>query len=120
MADGQVRAVGPTAVRAPADPRGVAALVREAARPLTGAADDYRPLLDLVGDAHFVLVGEASHGTDDFYRERARITRHLIEEKGFTAVAVEADWPDAYRVNRYARGAGDDADAPAALGGFER
>ena len=60
----------------------------------------------LVGDARFVLLGEASHGTHEFYRERARITRRLIEEQGFTAVAVEADWPDAYRVNRYVRGAG--------------
>jgi hypothetical protein len=58
-----------------------------------------------------VLLGEASHGTHEFYRERAEITKRLIEEKGFTAVAVEADWPDAYRVNRYVRGAGDDADA---------
>ncbi len=69
--------------------------------PLTGAAEDYDPLLALVGNARFVLLGEASHGTHEFYRERAQITKRLIQEKGFTAVAVEADWPDAYRVNRY-------------------
>ncbi len=79
-------------------------LLREA-QPLSGAEDDYDALLDLVGDAPLVLLGEASHGTHEFYRERARITRRLIEEKGFRAVAVEADWPDAYRVNRYVRGA---------------
>src|SRR5436305_4104154 len=94
--------------------------VREAALPLTGASSDYGPLLDLVGDARFVLLGEASHGTHEFYAERARITRRLIEEKGFTAVAVEADWPDAYRVNRHVRGAGDDDQAVEALGDFRR
>ncbi|MDT7751740.1 MAG: hypothetical protein QOD96_5402 [Pseudonocardiales bacterium] len=77
-------------------------------------------LFDLVGDAHFVLLGEASHGTGDFYAARAQMTRRLIEEKGFCAVAVEADWPDAYRVNRYVRGRGDDADAEEALRGFQR
>lgn len=94
--------------------------VREAAHPLTGAAKDYDPLLELIGEARFVLIGEASHGTHEFYRERALITRRLIAEKGFTAVAVEADWPDAYRVNRYVRGSGDGATAVEALAGFTR
>jgi erythromycin esterase-like protein len=94
--------------------------VREAARPLTGAPRDYDALIDLVGDVRFVLIGEASHGTHDFYHERALITQRLIKEKGFTAVAVEADWPDAYRVNRYVRGMSDDAFATAALAGFQR
>jgi len=94
--------------------------VRMAARPLTGAPDDYDDLLDMVGNARFVLLGEATHGSDEFYEERARITKRLIEEKGFTAVAVEADWPDAWRVNRYVRGEGRDADGRAALSGFER
>jgi erythromycin esterase-like protein len=57
--------------------------------------------MELIGESRFVLLGEASHGTHEFYRERARITQRLIKEKGFTAVAAEADWPDAYRVNRY-------------------
>ena len=57
-------------------------------------------MLDLIGDARVVLLGEASHGTHEFYRERCRITQRLIEERGFTAVAIEGDWPDAYRVNR--------------------
>jgi len=83
--------------------------VRTAAQPLQGAADDYDSLLEFIGDARFVLIGEASHGTHEFYRERAQITKRLIREKGFDAVAIEADWPDAYRVNRYVRGRGDDA-----------
>lgn len=94
--------------------------LRAAALPLHGGAHDYDPLLDLVGDARFVLLGEATHGTHEFYAERARITQRLIEDKGFHAVAVEADWPDAYRVNRYVRGRGNDADADAALSGFQR
>jgi erythromycin esterase-like protein len=94
--------------------------VRKSAHPLTGAATDYDPLLERIGDAHFVLLGEASHGTHEFYRERAVITMRLIEEKGFTAVAAEADWPDAYRVNRYVRRASDDLDAAEALTDFRR
>lgn len=94
--------------------------VRQVAHPLTGAASDYDPLMDLIGDARFVLIGEASHGTHEFYRERAEITKRLIQEKGFTAVAVEADWPDAYRVNSYVRGVSDDATTDEALGGFKR
>src|SRR5207249_4322469 len=94
--------------------------VHENAHPLTGAASDYDPLMDQVGDARFVLLGEASHGTHEFYRERAQITKRLIAEKGFAAVAVEADWPDAYRAGRYARGEGDDPDAERSLAGFER
>jgi erythromycin esterase-like protein/predicted phosphoribosyltransferase len=94
--------------------------VRKHARPLAGAAHDYDALIDLVGDARFVLLGEASHGTHEFYHERARITRRLLEEKGFTAVAVEADWPDAYRVNRYVRSLSEDVDAVEALADFRR
>lgn len=89
-------------------------------RPLSSAAGDLDPLIDLVGDARFVLLGEASHGTHEFYRIRAEITKRLIRERGFTAVAVEADWPDAYRVNRYVRGRGGDAEAIEALAGFRR
>ena len=94
--------------------------VRETAHRLTGATGEYDPLMDLIGDARFVLLGEASHGTHEFYHERALITQRLIEEKGFTAVAVEADWPDAYRVNRYVRGASDDVYGVEALADFRR
>jgi erythromycin esterase-like protein len=95
-------------------------LIAPAAHELRQAPIDYDPLLEQIGDARFVLLGEATHGTHEFYRERARITRMLIEGAGFSAVAVEADWPDAYRVNRYVRGFGADADGRAALGGFAR
>jgi erythromycin esterase-like protein len=94
--------------------------IRKAAHPLKGATDDYDPLLELIGDARFVLIGEASHGTHEFYRERAQITKRLIREKGFNVVAVEADWPDSYRVNRFVRGRGNDATAIDALAGFQR
>ena len=100
--------------------RVAAEVVRGAARLLEGAGADYDPLLELMGGARFALLGEASHGTHEFYRERAEITKRLIAEKGYTAVAVEADWPDAYRVNRYVRGESDDKDANQALGGFRR
>jgi erythromycin esterase-like protein/predicted phosphoribosyltransferase len=108
----------------PATPGAADGTVTEALRRsmhrLTGGPQDYDPLMERIGDARFVLLGEASHGTHEFYRERARITKRLIEEKGFLAVAVEADWPDAWRVNRYVRGAGEDFDAVEALADFRR
>src|ERR1051325_10369792 len=98
----------------------VAESVHKFAQPLTGAAEDYDALLNFIGDARFVLIGEASHGTHEFYRERAQITRCLIEEKGFNAIAVEADWPDAYRVNRYVRDLSENGGSREALSGFRR
>ena len=95
-------------------------VLARAARRIDGSRDDYDALIDLVGTRRVVLIGEASHGTHDFYRERARITRRLIDDCGFTAVAVEADWPDAYRVNRYVMGLSRDIDADAALTDFRR
>ena len=74
----------------------------------------------MAGRARVVLLGEASHGTQEFYHERARITKRLIQELDFNAIAIEGDWPDAYRVNRYIRGASQDADAERALAGFRR
>lgn len=94
--------------------------IRDAALPLTGESQDYDSLLDLIGNARFALLGEATHGTHEFYRERAELTKRLITEKGFTAVAVEADWPDAFRVNRYVRELSDDRNADKALSGFKR
>jgi erythromycin esterase-like protein len=90
------------------------------ARPLTGAAEDYDELLELSDGRRLVLIGEASHGTHEFYRERARITRRLVDEQGFNVVAIEGDWPDAYRVNRYIGGASHDLDADTSLEGFRR
>jgi erythromycin esterase-like protein/predicted phosphoribosyltransferase len=96
------------------------AVVRARAIRLSGEPSQYDALLEGIGDARIVLLGEATHGTHEFYRERAFITRRLIEEKGFAAVAVEADWPDAYRINRYVRSSGADEDAVQALAGFGR
>jgi erythromycin esterase-like protein len=94
--------------------------VRDAAQRIVGSAADYDSLLEVIGEAPFVLLGEASHGTHDFYDQRAQITKRLIREKGFNAVAVEADWPDAYRVNRYVRAATQDTSGEQALSGFKR
>ena len=95
-------------------------VIRSAAIPVERGTPPDDVLFDLVGDARFVLIGEASHGTHEFYAARAHMTRRLIEAKGFCAVAVEADWPDAYRVNRYVRGRGEDTTAEESLRGFER
>ena len=92
-------------------------VVASEAKPLE---DDYDELLGCIGDAQIVLIGEASHGTHEFYSRRERLTRRLIAEKGFGIVALEADWPDALRVNRYVGGRSDDASAKQALGGFLR
>lgn len=70
-------------------------------------ADDLDPLLARIGDARYVLLGEASHGTSDYYTWRARLSRRLIEEKGFSFIAVEGDWPDCYAINRYVKGYDD-------------
>src|ERR1700716_2488957 len=93
--------------------------VREGAHTLIGASQDYDPLINLIGDARFVLIGEASHGTHDFYHERALITRRLIRGKAFTAVAIEWDWPDAFRVNRFVRGQSQESELQS-LAGFKR
>ena len=98
--------------------------IARAAQPLSfSGQEEYDALLAEIGGARIVLIGESSHGTHDFYRERARITRRLIEEKKFTAVAIEGDWPDAFRVHRYVTGLGGsnaDQDANDALSGFRR
>jgi erythromycin esterase len=83
-------------------------------------AEDLDPLLERIGDARYVLLGEASHGTHEYYLWRARVSRRLIEEKGFRFIAVEGDWPDCYRVNRYIHGELDDTTAEEALRGYNR
>jgi len=93
--------------------------INRAAIPLT-SAEDYDPLLHWIGSRRIVLIGEASHGTHGFYKERAVITRRLIEEKGFNAVAIEGDWSNAHRVHCFVTGRGADANARDALGGFQR
>jgi erythromycin esterase-like protein len=104
----------------PRDDQPLVEAVARAALPLRGELDDFDHVLGRIGDAPLVLIGEASHGTHEFYHRRALLTRRLIREKGFTAVAAEADWPDAYRVNRFVKGRGSDPDAERALAGFER
>jgi erythromycin esterase-like protein len=96
------------------------ASLRRAVHPLDGSSADYAPLIALAADVQVVCLGEASHGTHEFYAERARITRRLVEELGFNAVAVEADWPDAERVSRWVLGESAAATADEALAGFER
>ncbi len=109
----------PTVDTAPAAVRDPALIIAEAAIGAPDGVPPQRALDDLIGDAHFVLIGESSHGTHEFYAARAAITRWLIGEKGFTAVAVEADWPDAAYVDRFVRGL-EDATPTLALRGFER
>src|SRR5947209_2048406 len=100
---------------------GVTALrERAAAGALAHADDRYAAIVEHVGSARVVMIGEASHGTHEFYRERREITQRLIDQLGFSAVAVEADWPDALRVSRYVTGGRADADAVDALAGFRR
>jgi erythromycin esterase-like protein len=94
--------------------------ISNAIEPLHGGASDYDSLLELIGDARFVLIGEASHGTHEFYAERATITKRLILEKGFAAVCIEGDWPDAHRVDSYLKNRSDDRSAEEALDGFKR
>ena len=77
----------------------------------TSAAEEPGRILAAAADARLVLIGEAAHGAHEFYRMRAELTRSLIARHGFTLVAVEADWPDAYRVNRWVRGASRDETA---------
>jgi erythromycin esterase len=102
----------------PAD--AIAARLSQIETPLRDGGD-LAPLLDAIGDARYVLLGEASHGTSEFYRWRDRISRRLIEEKGFSFIAVEGDWPDCYRVNRYLKGYPDSgSSALEVLHAFER
>lgn len=95
-------------------------VIRGEAVQLGDGMRDYDALLDSIGERSLVLLGEATHGTREFYRMRAEISLRLIQEYGFDAVAVEADWPDAYRLDRYVRHAGGDRDAGLAFGDFQR
>jgi erythromycin esterase-like protein len=95
-------------------------VIRRAARWFEADPNGFGPLLDSIGDASFVLIGEASHGTHEFYRTRAELTKALVERKGFNVIAVEADWPDAYRANRWAQHTSADPDAETALSDFAR
>ena len=96
-------------------------LISEASEPLLKNSEDpYASLLENIGDARVVMIGEASHGTHEFYQARIDITKKLITEKGFMGVAIEGDWPDAYHVHRYIQGEGDRDDSEQALQHFKR
>ena len=109
------------------DKKLIDALERQA-QPLKGLDNDYDSIIQAVqGNTSVndkakivVLIGEATYGTADFYRTRSEITQRLITEQGFDAIAIEADWPDASRINRYVSGESNDIEADAALSDFER
>ena len=94
--------------------------IQQAAHPLTGNSGDFDPLINRIGSARYVLLGEATHGTHEFYEARSEITKRLIREKGFTLVAWEADWPDTLRINRHIQGNLQLQSAEEALSGFKR
>lgn len=100
--------------------RALVAAIERHAQPLDGEFQDFDAIVDAARGKRYVMLGEATHGTREFYRARAEITERLLTEAGFDAIAVEADWPDAYRVNRYVLHASHDADAEDALGDFVR
>jgi erythromycin esterase-like protein len=104
-------------------PRGDSAAISEIralARPLRGLAD-LTPLVQRLGDHRFVCLGEASHGTHEYYRWRAELSRRLILEHGFTWIGVEGDWPDCWRIDRWVRGtAYQGMTVEQLLAGFER
>src|SRR4051812_4753610 len=100
--------------------RALVAAVEGASHPFEDTATGLDPLIKACADKEIVLIGAATHGTKEFYRIRADITRRLIEEHHFDTLAVEADWPDAYTVNRYVLDQSDDVSADEALADFER
>ena len=94
--------------------------IRSLARPLNGLRDLDR-LVHKAGSGRFVAIGEASHGTHEYYTVRARLTMRLIEEQGYSWIGVEGDWPDCWRINRWVRGqSGLDAGVHSMLAGFGR
>jgi erythromycin esterase-like protein len=106
---------------APAPAPGAAAqAIRAAARPIAGTDADYPDLMAAARDAHRILLGESTHGTHEYYRERARLSERLVREHGIVAIAIEGDWSPTYRVNLYVRGLGTDRTAAEALSGYER
>jgi len=97
-----------------------AATIAAAARPVSGAESDYSEILAAAAGARRILLGESTHGTHEYYRERARISERLIRDQGFNAIAIEGDWTPTYRVNLYVRGLGIDRSAAEALRGYTR
>lgn len=94
--------------------------IRKHAVPFTGEYHDFDSLLEIVGDASYVLIGEASHGTHEYYKTRIDLTKRLIEEKGFNVILAEADWPDCWKVNQFVKGTGSALTANESLNEFQR
>src|SRR4051794_1498401 len=103
------------------DPIGeVPEAIQEIARPIQGETE-LDEIVEMISNKRLVLLGEATHGTHEFYDLRAAITRRLIAKHGYAAVLIEGDWPDSLRVDRFVRGeTTDDDHSIFALGGFER
>lgn len=95
-------------------------ILSDASEPFYDQSNQFESLLEKIGEARFVLIGEATHGTQEFYELRAALTRQLILKKGFMTVAIEGDWPDAYQIHRYIQGHGDRDDGKQALSEFKR
>ena len=113
-ADGAAQGEAPTTKADAAAASGWAKL----AVPVAGEPSDHDPIVQSARDARFVLLGESTHGTHEYYRERGRISERLIRDLGFGAVAIEGDWSSTARVNRYVRGLGTDRSAEQALSGY--
>ena len=108
------------AAASPGEPPAPAAVsaIRESARPVAGASSDYDEILAAASGARRILLGESTHGSHEYYRERARLTERLVREQRVGAIAVEGDWSATYRVNLYVRGLGTDSSASQALRGY--
>lgn len=102
------------------DDRNLSEKIQPLAHPLTRSTGDWDPLMDAIGDKSVVLLGEATHGTHEFYRARAEITQRLIEEKNFAAIAIEGDWPDALEINRFIHPSAERRSLMGALSNFQR
>jgi erythromycin esterase-like protein len=101
-------------------PGGATVILAAAARPIAGGAEDYQDLLSAAGGTRRVLLGESTHGTHEYYRERGRISEMLIRDHGFNAVAIEGDWTPIRRLNDYVRGLGSDRSATEAMRSLTR
>jgi erythromycin esterase-like protein len=107
-----------SAPEAPVAPAATVSTVRQAARPIAGTGTDYADVMAATSGARRILLGESTHGTHEYYRERGRLTERLIREQGVNAVAIEGDWSATHRVNLYVRGLGSDRNAGEALRGY--
>ncbi|KTD54608.1 erythromycin esterase [Legionella sainthelensi] len=94
--------------------------LNHSAIPLEEQSEDYAAVIKQIGAARFVMIGEASHGSHEFYQARINVSQRLIKEHGFMAIAIEGDWPDVYRVHRYLQGDGNANQSECSLAAFKR